>query len=312
MEKLVFMFDGQGAFKPGVGRALCENYTQAKNIVTKSSDVLGYDLAMYLWGDRANDTSGTTSIAQPAISTISLAYADILKTMAITADVSLGHSLGEVTAIVYCGIVSFEDGIRIIQKRGELMEAGGKEGTMMAIIKIDIEKLSKECEKVSQEISEPVVVANINAPEQIVISGSPKGTKRIARFAVENGGRGIPLHVGGAWHSPYLKNASKEFTHFLDTITFNDPATKFYSVVDQKFLKDGNAVKQSLKQQMLSQVHWVMAIENLKDMGYRTFLEIGPSKILKDLVTKVNSDLKTESTGLYADLSELTKLSGKS
>jgi [acyl-carrier-protein] S-malonyltransferase len=307
MEKLVFMFDGQGAFKPGVGRALYENYSQAKNIVTKSSDVLGYDLTTYLWGEKANDTSGTTSIAQPAISTISLAYADILKDMAITADVSLGHSLGEVTAIVHCGIVSFEDGMRIIQKRGELMEASGKEGTMMAIIKVDEKKLTKECEKVSQEISEPVIIANINAPEQIVISGSPQGTKRIAQFAVEHGGRSVPLHVGGAWHSPYLENASKEFSQFLDTITFNNPTTKFYSVVDQKFLKNGTAVKQSLKQQMLSQVHWVMAIENLKNMGYHSFLEIGPSKILKDLVAKIDSNIKTESTGLYTDLAELTK-----
>lgn len=307
MEKLVFMFDGQGAFKPGVGRTLCEKYTQAKNMVTKSSDVLGYDLTTYLWGEKANDTSGKTSIAQPAISTLSLAYVDVLKDMTITADVSLGHSLGEVTAIVYCGIVSFEDGMRIIQKRGELMEKSGKEGTMMAIIKIDLEKLEIECERVTQEISEPVVVANINAPEQIVISGSYEGIKRIAQFAVENGGRGIPLRIGGAWHSLYLENASKEFAQFLDTITFNNPTTKFYSVVEQKFLGDGNTVRQSLKQQMLSQVHWVMAIENLKDMGYRTFLEIGPSKILKDLVTKIDPNVKTESTGLYTDLAELTK-----
>jgi [acyl-carrier-protein] S-malonyltransferase len=153
MEKLVFMFDGQGAFKPGVGKVLCENYTQAKNVVTQSSDVLGYDLTMYLWGDRANDTNGKTSIAQPAISTLSLAYADVLKSMAITADVSLGHSLGEVTAIVYCGIVSFEDGMRIIQKRGELMEKSGKEGTMMAIIKIDLEKLERSLDRLSSRTS---------------------------------------------------------------------------------------------------------------------------------------------------------------
>jgi [acyl-carrier-protein] S-malonyltransferase len=307
MEKLVFMFDGQGAFKPGVGRALCENYARAKTIVTKSSAVLGYDLTTYLWGEKANDTSSKTSIAQPAISTLSLAYADILKDTAITADVSVGHSLGEVTAIVYCGIVSFQDGMRIIQKRGELMETSGKEGTMMAIVKIDLEKLSRECEKVSQEISEPLVVANINAPEQIVVSGSPKGIQRIAQFAAEHGGRGIPLRVGGAWHSPYVENASKEFAQFLDTITFNNPTTKFYSVVDQKFLEDGNAVKQSLKQQMLSQVHWVMTIESLIEMGYHTFLEIGPSKILKDLVAKIDPNIKTESTGLYTDLAELTK-----
>jgi [acyl-carrier-protein] S-malonyltransferase len=305
MKKGVFMFDGQGAFKPGVGRELCSNYPKAKQIIAKCGDILGYDLTDYLWGEKANQTSNKTSIAQPSISAVSLAYAEVLKDLGITADIALGHSLGEITAIIYCGIVSFEDGLKIIQKRGELMEKGGKEGTMMAILKIDLESLEKECKRVSQEIAEPVVVANINAPHQIVISGSKEGIKRVAQFAAKNLGRSIPLRVGGAWHSPYLEDVSKEFAQVLDTITFNNPKTKFYSVGEQKILDDSTVVKDSLKRQMLARVNWITALENLKGMDYETFIEIGPSKILKDLVTRTIQDVKTESTALFTDLAAL-------
>jgi len=305
MNSIVFMFDGQGAFKPGVGKDLCARYAKAKQLIIKSGDILGYELTNFLWGEKANETSGRTSIAQPAISAISLAYAEVVKDLDIIADVSMGHSLGEVTAIVYCGIVSFEDGMKIIQKRGELMEKGGKQGTMMAIINIDLRSLEVMCQKVSQEISEPVVVANVNGPSQIVISGSKEGIKRIAQIVSQNQGRGIPLSVGGAWHSPYLEEVAKDFAKFLDTIKFNKPIHRFYSVVDQKILDEAEAIRDSLKRQMLAQVNWVLAIENLKHSGYKTFLEIGPSKILKDLALKIDPNIKTESTALFTDLTIL-------
>lgn len=302
MKKIVFLFDGQGAFKPGVGRELYNKYQQAKEIIDQGCDFLGYDIKEYLWGDRANQTSGLTSIAQPAISLVSLAYAKILGDMGISGDVSLGHSLGEATAIVYCGITNFKDGILMIKKRGEVMEKGGKQGGMMAIINIDSEKLEKECLQVSEKIKEPIVIANINAPNQIVISGSKQGIQMIAHFVAENRGRGIPLDVGGAWHSPYLKEASKEFETFLDTIEFKEPKHKFYSVVEQKILDEPRAIKDALKRQMLSKVDWVGAINNLKSLGYEYFLEIGPSRILKDLVNKIDSGLKCDSVALYTDM----------
>jgi [acyl-carrier-protein] S-malonyltransferase len=268
---------------------------------------LGYDLTDYLWGSKSRRTHEKTSIAQPAISTISLAYAEVMKHLGVTADVSLGHSLGEVTAIVHCGAVSFDDGMKIIQKRGAVMEKGGGQGAMMAVINIELNALEKICKDVSDEISEPVVIANINAPNQIVISGSTAGIQKAAQLVVQKRGRGIPLKVGGAWHSPYLNEAANEFSKFLDTVQFDKPASKFYSVVDQKILTDATAIKDSLKRQMLFQVDWVHAIENLRDTGYKTFLEIGPSRILNDLVLKIDSKLKTESTALFTDLDVLTQ-----
>jgi [acyl-carrier-protein] S-malonyltransferase len=224
------MFDGQGAFRPGIGKELYTSYTQAKKVIDKSSDVLGYDLKEYLWGDKDTETTGLTSVAQPAISTISLAYASILSEKKINADIALGHSLGEVTAIVYCGIVSYEDGIKIIQKRGELMEREGKVGTMMAVINVSEDDLNMLCKEVTEELSQPVVVANINAPNQIVVSGSKDAIKKLAQRAAKSHGRGIPLKVGGAWHSPFLNAASNELAGFLDTIPFSKPQSKFYSV----------------------------------------------------------------------------------
>jgi [acyl-carrier-protein] S-malonyltransferase len=307
MKRFVFLFDGQGAFKPGIGRELYNKYSQAREIIDRGCDILGYDIKEYLWGEKANQTSSMTSIAQPAISLVSLAYARILEDMEIVCDVSLGHSLGEATAIVYCGITDFSDGIRMIKKRGEVMEKGGKEGGMMAMINIPIDLLEKECEQVSKEVNEPVVIANINAPNQIVVSGSKKGLQLIAQFASKNRGRGIPLDVGGAWHSPYLKDASEEFSAFLDTIEFKNPKRNFYSVVEQKILNYGDEIKDSLKKQMLARVDWVRAIENLKSSGYDAFLEIGPSRILKDLVNKINPQLFCDSVALYTDLEEMKK-----
>ncbi|MGD9380535.1 MAG: ACP S-malonyltransferase [candidate division WOR-3 bacterium] len=306
MKEMVFLFDGQGAFRPGVGKELCKTYQKAREMVEQSSGILGYDLTECLWGDKANDTAGRTSIAQPAISVVSLAYAEVLSELGLEGAISLGHSLGEATAIVYCGILSFDDGVRMIQKRGEVMEAGGKQGTMMAILNVKLDILETMCSDVTKEIAEPVVVANINAPNQIVISGSKQAIKKVAQLVTEARGRGIPLNIGGAWHSPYLEDAAKAFAGFLDTIPFNKPKRKFYSVVEQKILEDPEAIRTSLKKQMLSQVNWVKAVETLRKAGHSAFLEIGPSKILKDLLTKIDSESEVDSTALHNELRDIT------
>ncbi len=306
MKQAVFLFDGQGAFRPGVGKELCNAYPRAKDIIEESSDILGYDLADHLWGSKSKETAAQTSIAQPAISTVSLAYAEVLREQGLVGAVSLGHSLGEATAIVYCGIVGFEDGIKMIQKRGKVMEVGGKQGTMMAILNVNREALESMCNNVTREISEPVVVANINAPNQIVISGSKDATTKVAQLVAEAKGRSIPLNVGGAWHSPYLKEAAAEFAEFLDGIQFRVPKNKFYSVVEQSIIDDPESIRSSLKNQMLSQVNWVLAINNLKETKNTRFLEIGPSKILKDLVIKIDPSMQVDSTALHADLKEVT------
>jgi [acyl-carrier-protein] S-malonyltransferase len=306
MKETIFLFDGQGAFKPGIGKEIYARYPKAKAIIEQSSEVLGYPLTDALWGDKASETSNRTSVAQPAISIVSLAYAEVLRDLGIEGAVSLGHSLGEATAIVYCGILSVSDGIRMIQKRGEVMEAGGGKGTMMAILNVGLSDLDQMCKEVTKELSEPVVVANINAPNQVVISGSHEAVKKVAQRVVEKHGRGIPLGIGGAWHSPFLENASREFSQFLDGLQFRKPERKFYSVVEQKILDDPNDIKEALKRQMLSQVDWIGAIENMRGT-HKFFLEIGPSKILRDLVAKIDSRAEVDSTALHSDLEKLAE-----
>ncbi|HEX7319810.1 MAG TPA: ACP S-malonyltransferase [bacterium] len=307
MKKIVFMFDGQGAFKPGVGKDLYHRYASAKKLIDNAGAVLGFDLVKHLWGEEAAKTSGQTSIAQPAISAVSLAYAQVLKDLGVEGEISLGHSLGEATAIVYCGALPFDEGIGMIQKRGLLMEKGGKDGGMMAVINIDTAMLEKECARVSEETKQPVVVANINAPNQVVISGSMESIKLIAQFAAQNHGRGIPLDVGGAWHSPYLNSASHEFTGFLDTLKFGKTTARLYSVVEHKVQTSGAEIRESFKKQMLSQVNWVKAVESLKGLGYTTILEIGPSKILKDLIAKIDPGIRVESVALFTELETFIK-----
>jgi [acyl-carrier-protein] S-malonyltransferase len=305
MKGIVFLFDGQGAFKPGVGRELCAKYPAAQKIIDRSSAVLGFDLKNHLWDDAAASTSGRTSIAQPAIAAVSLAYAEVLKEMGVTAEIALGHSLGEASALVYSGALNFDDGIRMIQQRGILMEKGGKEGAMMAVVNVEQAVLDQECKRISSAIGQPVVVANINAPGQIVVSGSKDGLKQLPPFVSQNHGRSIPLNVGGAWHSPFLKGSAGEFEQYLNQLAFSDPTIKFYSVVEQKVLEKGSQVRDAFKKQMLAQVDWVQAVGNLKTLGYTKFLEVGPSKILKDLVVKIAADIKIDTVAVYPDLQTL-------
>jgi [acyl-carrier-protein] S-malonyltransferase len=304
MKDIVFLFDGQGAFRPGIGKDLCTRYTKARAIVDRCSEILDFDLTGYLWGEKAGDTADRTSVAQPAISAVSLAYAEVLKDLGMEGHVSLGHSLGEATAVVYCGVLSLEDGIKMIRKRGEVMEAGGGQGTMMAVLNIGMDDLENICEHATKETSEPVVVANINAPNQIVVSGSKVAIQRVAQRVAEMHGRAIPLGIGGAWHSPYLEDAAVEFTTYLDGIEFRIPQRGFYSVVDQTVLEEPAKIKDSLKRQMLSRVNWVDAINNLKTEN-KLFLEIGPSKILRDLITRIDSSIKVDSVALHGDLGDL-------
>lgn len=304
---VVFLFDGQGAFKPGVGKDLCARYPAARRVVAAASAVLGYDLTEHLWGDAAATTSRSTSLAQPAISAVSLAYAEVLAEHGVEAEVSLGHSLGEATALVNAGALDRPAGIAMIQERGRLMEKGGKQGAMMAIVNVPLAALEKECARVSAETGMPVVVANINAPNQVVISGAAESVSQMAAFANAQRGRGIPLDVGGAWHSPFLEGVAAEFRDYLDGLQFRDPRLGFYSVVEQKVLKQGSAIQQAFARQMLMPVNWVEAIENLVALGYRTFVEVGPSRILKDLVAKIAPDVSVESTALHTDLSHLAQ-----
>ena len=304
MKNVIFAFDGQGAFRPGVGKELCTRYSRAREVVDESSEILGYDLTEYLWGEKSDTTAGRTSIAQSAISTISLAYAEVLKDLGVEGKVSLGHSLGEATAIVYTGIAGFGDGIKMIMKRGEVMEAGGGQGTMMAVLNISMEDLENICRQATKEASEPVVVANVNAPNQIVVSGSKTAMQKVAQHVAEKHGRAIPLSVGGAWHSPFLEGAAVEFATFLDGIDFSKPQRTFYSVVEQMILEEPVQIKDSLKKQMLSRVNWINAVNNLKEEGV-FFLEIGPSKILRDLIARIDPDIKVDSVALYGDLGDL-------
>jgi [acyl-carrier-protein] S-malonyltransferase len=137
------------------------------------------------------------------------------------------------------------------------------------------------------------------------VSGSKDGLKQLTPFVSQNHGRAIPLDVGGAWHSPFLKESSQEFGQYLDQLDFGKPPVNFYSVVEQKILEDGKEIREAFKKQMLARVNWVQAIENLKAMGHAKFLEIGPGKILKDLVVKIAPEIKVDTVAVYPDLQTL-------
>ena len=223
---------------------------------------------------------------QPAITVVNLAYLAVLEREGRRPDVSAGHSLGEFSALCAAGVISREDVMRLVSKRGELMhrESLKHEGAMAAIVKLSMEDVSG-C--VATAMSAGVVsVANHNSEQQIAISGSPEAVDKAAALAVEKGGRAIRLKVSGAWHSELIKGAEEEFKEFLDTVSFHQPATPVIHNVTAESCGDPLEIKMLLARQLCSPVRWYESIQNLMRQQVTDFVEVGPGKVLSGLVKK--------------------------
>lgn len=288
--KIAFLFPGQGCQKIGMGKELYDKYEEVRKIYDRVSKITGIDIAqLTFFGDEAE--LNKTSNAQIAILTMSLGMLEILKIKNITADVSLGLSLGEYSALIYAGVLSFEDGIKIVQKRGEFMQNLVPEGEwqMAALLGTNREQAQKLCKEISKGFVVPV---NFNCPGQIVISGDREGIdEAIAISKNFNIKRITKLKTSGPFHTIKLKEASEALKKELEKIKINEVKSCVIKNIDATKYSKEDDVKGILAKHIISPVEFSSSIENMINMGIDTVVEVGPGNTLTSFVKKIKPDI---------------------
>lgn len=285
-----FVFPGQGAQFEGMGLDLFENNESAKDIFKKADEVLGFELSKTMFYGTAAELR-QTKITQPALFVHAIATLKAKAT--IHPDAVAGHSLGEFSALVANGALSFEDGLRLVFARAMAMQDAceTKPGTMAAILGLD----DNIVEKICNDIDEVVVAANFNCPGQLVISGSLDGIKKATEQLTEAGAkRAIVLDVSGAFHSPLMEPARKKLAEAIDNTTFNTPTCPVYQNVTGMPESDPEIIKSNLIAQLTGAVKWTQTVENMIANDIKTFIEVGGSgKVLSGLIKKTDRSVET-------------------
>ncbi|MEC1612430.1 ACP S-malonyltransferase [Bacillus mojavensis] len=294
MSKIAFLFPGQGSQFIGMGKELYEQVPAAKRLFDEADETLETKLSSLIFEGDAKELTLTYN-AQPALLTTSIAVLEKFKESGITPDFTAGHSLGEYSALVAAGAMSFKDAVYTVRKRGEFMNEAvpAGEGAMAAILGMDADALKQVTDKVTED-GHLVQLANLNCPGQIVISGTAKGVELASEQAKENGAkRAIPLDVSGPFHSELMKPAAEELKEVLDSCELKNADVPVISNVSADVMTDKEEIKEKLIEQLYSPVRFEETVNKLIAEGVTTFIEIGPGKVLSGLVKKVNRRLKT-------------------
>jgi [acyl-carrier-protein] S-malonyltransferase len=288
-----------------MGRDLFESFEEIKELYIRSNEILGYDIAKVSF-EGPEEKLKQTNITQPAIVIHSIAATRLLKNS--NADFTAGHSLGEFSALIYAGALDFADGLRLVQLRGELMQKAGEEnkGTMAAIIGLDPAILEEICKDATRDGI--VQIANINSPGQIVISGSIEGVKKAMALAKEKGAKLTKeLVVHGAFHSPLMESAKRDFKAALDNTEFKKIRIPVYSNVSAKPITkdtDPAVIKDTLYDQLTSSVLWQESIVNMISDGAREFIELGPGKVLQGLIKRIDGSVSIKGIDKAEDINK--------
>jgi [acyl-carrier-protein] S-malonyltransferase len=284
-----YVFPGKGAQFVGMGKDLYENFPIAKEMFEKANEILGFRITDLMFAGTDEDLR-QTKVTQPAIFLHSVILATTLGEN-FKPEMVAGHSLGEFSALVANKALSFEDGLVLVSKRAMAMQKAceAEPSTMAAILGLDDEIVEKAC----AEISEIVVPANYNSPGQLVISGSFKGIDiAIEKLKVLGAKRALKLQVGGAFHSPLMEPAKLELEQAINSTKFNTPICPVYQNVNAKPFTNGEEIKKNLISQLTSPVRWTQIVKNMIEGGAKTFIEVGPGKVLQGLVQKVDKNVE--------------------
>ena len=284
-----FVFPGQGAQFPGMGKDLYENSAEAKALFEKANEILGFDITKIMFEGTVDDLK-QTKVTQPAIFLHSVLLAKTLKSG--IPDMVAGHSLGEFSALVANGTLNFEDGLALVYKRALAMQKACEiePSTMAAIVGLE----DAVVEEVCSSIKEVVVPANYNCPGQLVISGSVAGIDKACEVLTEKGAkRAIKLVVGGAFHSPFMEPAREELAAAIEATTFSNPVCPVYQNVNAQPVSNPTEIKENLIAQLTAPVKWTQIVQNMISGGATSFTEIGPGKVLQGLVKKVDRKMET-------------------
>ncbi|XWN38538.1 MAG: ACP S-malonyltransferase [Balneola sp.] len=282
-----YLFPGQGSQFVGMGEDHFNSNSEFAKIVDQANDVLGIDLKSIMFNG-PEEKLKQTEFTQPAIFLHSVA---LYKTLDASPDMVAGHSLGEFSALVACNAVSFEDALKIVRRRGELMQAAGASnpGTMAAIIGMDDDKVELVCKKAAEQTGKEVVAANYNCPGQLVISGYVEAVKAAVDIAKDDGARmAMLLPVSGAFHSSLMEPAFVGLKESLENLEINTPNCPIYSNFTAKPTSDVNEIRSNLLDQLMNPVRWTQTLQNMIQKGATSFVEVGPGKVLQGLVKRTN------------------------
>ncbi len=291
MSKIAFLFPGQGAQHVGMGKNIAEKYPAARALYDQANEILGYDLAELCFHGPAEKLDSTI-VSQPAIFVTSLAALEMLRAdspdIALACEMTAGLSLGEYTALVFAGVMSFEDGLRVVQRRGEAMQAAADAtpSGMVSLLLLDREKAEELRDAASSEGE--IQLANFLCPGNIVLSGINAACEKVATLAEEAGGRAIPLAVAGAFHTSIMKPADTKLSEALANVELKQPEIPVVSNVDAQTHSNPDEIRDLLVQQVINPVLWEDSLRAMLDAGVDEFYEIGPGKVLKGLLKRVS------------------------